>query len=529
MRSNKHFKREIYYVVGEEFLSVPSGLDDTEPSVELTESQLRERTPPFKFGRMFDKGPNLSSTELRQMRGLLVELGKAMSDLTPNGLLTGSTTPTTPLINASDSSIPAGYTYLALFLAHELTFDKVRTPPDPPYEPVNYRSPQVDLDSVYGEGPGSASSADLYEADGARLKIGQTQKLPKKDVSFPNDLLRDSVTRRAVIPDERNDENLAVAQMHVAFVRFHNYVVGELENTLCSKDQLFNRARERVVRCFHEIILEDLLPRLLDENVLKKVVKEGAPFFSRKTAADLFMPLEFSAAAYRFGHSMIRRNYQWNSFHSTQWDGTPAQLCELFELTELSGKIGKPEGPRAITSDWVIDWRRFFDFSALAAYPPPSTGLNHASRMDRVFNLHLESLPNFEHYGLVGARQFIQVRNLLRGLALGLPSGEFVAKELGESVLTTNQLLSGHSSLQKALDKPEFKQNTPLWYYIIKEAELNRGEKLGPVGSRIVAETIVGLIRRSKYSVSAGHSSEKSGFKMINLLHLADVVNPLGN
>jgi hypothetical protein len=89
---------------------------------------------------------------------------------------------------------------------------------------------------------------------------------------------------------------------------------------------------------------------------------------------------------------------------------------------------------------------------------------------------------------------------------------------------------------------PLFKGKTPLWYYILKEAELNGGSRLGRVGSRIVAETLVGVIKNSRYSILNEHNqfiwypsygrgeagTESATFEMVDLLSFADVVNSLG-
>ncbi|HKU75579.1 MAG TPA: peroxidase family protein [Pyrinomonadaceae bacterium] len=408
------------------------------------------------------------------------------------------------------------------------------------------RSPKIDLDSLYGRGPNSAESAELYDPrNPAQLKIGTTQLVSKLRVPFENDLPRDVKSSRALIGDERNDENLGAAQIHVAFIKFHNYVVGLLQKNKCPKEDLLKFARIHVVRHFQWIILDDLLKRLLDADVLATVIKKRAWYFTKRTKHEVFMPLEFSAATYRFGHSMIRHNYEWNSYHSSDVaGGVPAELHQLLEQTAFSGRIGKTPKLWALESDWVIDWRRFFDFSSSnhdfpEDYILPKSSINRAAKIDRVFNLHLEAIPYFQHNGLQGDKRLITVRNLLRGFALRLPSGELVAKRLNEPVLTREELLSGaYENVKQVLSRPEFKDNTPLWYYIIKEAELKHGERLGPVGSRIVAETIVGLINRSHYSIFRNSRLPKfarvlpepsdANFQMVDLLHLADVVNPIG-
>jgi hypothetical protein len=543
---NRHSNRSSYYVVGEDLLTEPEDVFGVSQFQTLTTEEERKLTPPFKFGRLFRRAKELRGTERKEMIALLTALGKAMSDLTPNGLPTvPSDPPPATYPSPSDSQIPSGYTYLAQFLAHEITFDNHVVPPDWDFWPKGLRSPHIDLDSLYGRGPKSAESAELYDSDNpAQLKIGNTQWVAKLPRLFTNDLPRDPATYRALIGDERNDENLGVAQVHVALIRFHNYVVNLLCKNNCPTDCLLRFARTHVVRHFQWIILNDLLVRILDPQVLAKVKAKRAWYFTKRTRHEVFMPLEFSAAAFRFGHSMVRREYEWNCYHSTDVPGgVPAALSQLLEQTAFSGRIGKVPKVWAVQSDWVIDWRRFFDFSSSNhnfpnEYNVPKDKINRAGKIDRVFNLHLEAIPYFKHYGLQGDKQLITVRNLLRGFALRLPSGEQVAKRLEERVLTSDELLSGpYDNVKAVLSRPEFKDNTPLWYYIIKEAELNDGERLGPVGSRIVAETLVGLINRSRYSIFRSSGLPKVArvlpepsevnFQMIDLLHLADVVNPI--
>jgi hypothetical protein len=97
----------------------------------------------------------------------------------------------------------------------------------------------------------------------------------------------------------------------------------------------------------------------------------------------------------------------------------------------------------------------------------------------------------------------LAVRNLLRGYRLGIPTGQSVARELGIDPLTREQLLTfpdpsseEASPVDDALVDGGFLEETPLWFYVLKEAEVvERGERLGPVGSRIVTETIIGQLR----------------------------------
>ena len=92
---------------------------------------------------------------------------------------------------------------------------------------------------------------------------------------------------------------------------------------------------------------------------------------------------------------------------------------------------------------------------------------------------------------------------------------------------------------EELLKHPLLWGKTPLWFYILREAEL-RGKKgrLGEVGSRIVVETLVHLIHHSLYSRPDASwkllpsrrksESKKARFTMADLLDFAGVVDPIG-
>jgi hypothetical protein len=416
-------------------------------------------------------------------------------------------------------------------------------------KPRNFRSPQIDLDSLYGLGP--IKEPHLYQ-DNARLKVGETIADGFVRRTFLNDLPRKGgddqyEAPQALIPDARNDENLVTAQTHLAFARFHNRVVDSLQQgngfvdvcpihgRHCPPDQLFNCARREVVQHFQAIILEDFLPRILDDTGME-CIKRGSPrFFDIDSREGVFMPLEFSVAAFRFGHSMVRSKYEWNYYQCSEPDRNgPVDLRQLFGFTQFRGDLG---GAPRLSSDWIIDWRRFYDFTELG-YRNDGRKKNFARRIDTAFNLHLDQIPNFPHAGFPPEQSSITVRNLLRGYSLGLPTGEEVAEYIDAiKRLTTEEVTSGlHKDL---LSDPAFHNKTPLWYYVLKEAELNEQGKLGSVGSCIVAETLVGLIKKSPHSIlNLPDWRPKFGlqvkpfptrrYRMIDLLQCADVVDPVG-
>jgi nucleoid-associated protein YgaU len=512
-----------YFIEGEGFVGeqeIRQGSDptaralraDTQPEAQLDPNRA------FRFSRMF---PDLK--KFRPDPEGLIALGKAMQE-TPNV--------------TDHPTVPAGFTYLGQFLDHDITFDKTDGLPSTRLnaeEIAQGRSPSLDLDSVYGRGPAQETKR-IYEDDKIRFRIGTASPAgppnEPEGLELPNDLPRGDNPAKpveATIGDPRNDENLAVAQTHLAFLKFHNVVAAMLAETGLSGNDLFERARRTVTLHYQWIVLHDFLPRVTDPLVLADVLNGGRKFFQITPGEEPTMPIEFSVAAYRFGHSMIRDTYSWNR------NFEPAGLDLLFAFSGVSGgPDGGMFGGPVLPSNWPIDWRRFYDCSsALDVEPTPF--LNTTRRIDTALALDLGILP--EHGGAeAGDKASLAVRNLLRGRLLGLPTGQAVAEALGAPVMTAEQVRKGpHASILKAHG---FDRQTPLWYYILKEAEvLHDGLHLGPVGSRLLAETFVGLIEGSRNSVlAAGRywrptlpSLRPGHFTMVDLLLLVNDLNPLGS
>ena len=541
----RHADRSVYYVVGRGVVEEPDFLSNGFHPTAVAPSAADEKPKPRqprepqtvgKYGSMFRDLPSVASkVDPKEMVDKLIKLGQSMNVATA--------TAESP---EEESNLPAGYTYLGQFIAHELSFDKTEMPVFGGLRPGNYRSPQIDLDSLYGRGP--IEDPHLYE-DAARLKVGETHGTGFVKRTFLNDLPRAGFgsedPKRALIADPRNDDNLALAQMHVAFAKFHNKVVDELDQVnhfylLCSKhkercptEELFTCARRAVVQHFHAIILWDYLPRILNESGLERVRSGKLEFFDIDGKEGVFMPLEFSVAAFRFGHSMIRSKYHWNEIHS----GDKAiDLLTLFKFTQFSGDLG--QSPR-LKSEWLIDWRRFFDFTELG-FKDDKREKNFARKIDTSFNLHLNEISGYPHGNFPKEQQAITVRNLLRGYSLGLPSGEQVAECIKAPWrLTRQEIVCGPH--EDVLQDKAFEGNTPLWYYILREAEINnrtaKTSQLGPVGSCIVAETLLGLIKKSADSVlndpewhpKFGRLLPPKSYRMVDLLNFVDALDPVGD
>lgn len=237
------------------------------------------------------------------------------------------------------------------------------------------------------------------------------------------------------------------------------------------------------------------------------------------------MPWEFSAAAYRLGHSMVRESYSHNRiFRSRQPHLAEANLGTLFRFTNLSGDLVNGNGPSAdfgqgsLPSNWTIDWRRFY-----ALEPPADQSqfeFNHSRRLDPALVAALHNLPGPD----AGTpRASLAFRNLRRGVQLGLPSGQDVAALMQNKIkfdpLSSGEIARGaDGAVAKELG---FDKKTPLWYYILKEASIRGGgRKLGPVGARIVAEVFIGIVQGDKGSYWKPHlpAAEPGTFFMTDLL-----------
>ena len=440
--------------------------------------------------------------------------------------------------SGGDSNIPAGYTYLGQFIDHDMTLDATgdnSKNADPgsagsnvvtDAELIQARSPSLDLDSLYGS-TGDRKPERFLDGTGVKFIIGRTRIItapPHLTEGHSNKSLtfdlprssslssRDAPTPKALIADARNDENLAVAQTHLAFMKFHNVVadITARDSSNLSPDDVFLATRELVTRHYQYIVLHDFVSKLILDKIYESVIKQGNTKLFNLTAAEVpFMPLEFSVAAFRLGHSLVRDEYDWNlNFNETK--KTPANFehplgissgarLSLITFTTVGNpsKSGRLRAEKPLPSNWIIDWRRFYDFSGItlpALGSAASVDMNVTKLIDPNLSSGLASVPRVGN---------LATANLLRGSRRSLPSGQDIAHAVGVQALSSQELkanLPENSVL--AIENNEFDRKSPLWFYILQEANLQaQGQSLGEVGSQIVAETFVNLIRTSRTSI----------------------------
>jgi Animal haem peroxidase len=486
----------------------------------------------FLFPALQDDPANLLPTS-RATRDNLVKLGRVMRD-TGGG-------------PGADSEIPAAYTYFGQFVDHDVTLETTSATADQLVHPDlvpqsldhirttirNLRTATLDLDSVYGL---------PAPRNGGRMGVGRVSPLngTTKPLLRPrgkddrNDVPREprntdlTHDRAALIGDPRNDENTIIAQLQVAFLRAHNTLVGQ--------GRPFREARKLLRQHYQHVVISDFLPRICDPTIVRNIVRRGNRVYDA-LAEPFFLPLEYAVAAYRFGHSMIRADYDFNlNFNTSGEPGTfPATLGLLFTFTALSGGFDPVPGTGTDTlpENWIIEWERFVDVGK---------PFNKARRLDPKLVEPLFELRDITGAPEAGDKARLAVRNLLRGYLLRLPTGQAVARALqakwDNPVLTPAQVAQGAASQEQVqvLTEAGFLDRTPLWYYILAEANvLGQGQHLGPVGSILVAEVLVGLVRRSEDSILRTRnwkpslpSARPNKFELADLLRLGGVLPERG-
>jgi hypothetical protein len=312
----------------------------------------------------------------------------------------------------------------------------------------NSRSPRLDLECLYGDGP--TGHPFLFQRDDpAKFLLG-----------VDGEDLQRNAEGIAVIGDPRNDSHMLVSQLHLAMLKAHNAFVDDARSRGIANGRAFDEAARQLRWNYQWIVLNEFLPTLVGQELASQVLRDGPRYFRPEHGG--YIPLEFADAAYRYGHSQIRHRYRLN-----------LQTDHVQLFPNLLGF-------RAVPKENKIDWAFFFDTKGTAP-------AQRSKKMDGKLVKSLIELPvavtgecEIEDY------HSLAVRDLQRGQGIGLPSGEAIARHLGITPLTAEQVGIASSGWQG---------DTPLWFYILREADVcTGGNRLGPVGGRIVTEVLVGLI-----------------------------------
>jgi hypothetical protein len=428
--------------------------------------------PHGRFGRMFRMNSFHGATP--QLRDALMDIGKQGGVLDAKDNLAAGPVAliVDPLLSANNPNNPsqtAGSTFLGQFLDHDVTFDTGSRmgQPTAPESASNGRTPALDLDSVYGAGP--VGSPQLYEPlDRAMFRVehgGQFEDLPR---------LGDN---SAIVADPRNDENLIISGLQCAFLKFHNAAVQFVRSRgVTDTQEAFARARQLTTWHYQWMAVHEVLPQFVGQAMVDDVLLHGRQWY-RPAMGEAFIPVEFQGAAYRMGHSMIRPSYRAN----LKGDQNQAFFAMLFDPAMSDGPdpADLSGGHRAARR--FIGWQTFFDFGDGEVKPN--------KLIDTKLSSPLFALP----MRAIASRDLpivLPQRTLLRHVTWMLPSGQGIARTMGAPVLASGDLQE-LSAYGLGLEK-----STPLFYYVLKEAELQAGGRhLGAVGGRIVAEVILGLLQ----------------------------------
>jgi len=414
-------------------------------------SPARARRPvdasigPTSYGRMFPDLPLFEADE-----SVLRAIGRA------GGVCDCGDVGDVP---ASLGDAAAGWPIFGQFVAHDITADRSPLQHHADARQLhNARSPQLNLECLYGDGP--VGHPFLYRRDDpAKLLLGTD------GLDVPR-----NAEGTALVGDPRNDSHMLMAQLHLAMLNAHNLFVDDARRRGVAEGDVFRTAARETVWHYQWIVLHEFLPSLVGQPLIDEIRRDGVRWF-RPQGAAVFIPLEFADAAYRYGHCQIRHQYLLNR------ESEPVAI-----FPDLLGF-------RPVPRERVVDWTLLFD-------APGAAAAQRAKKIDGRLVRSLIQLPvaitgdcEVEEY------HSLAVRDLQRGQGVGLPSGEAIARHIGATPLTPDEV---------GLRRAGWTGETPLWYYVLREADARtRGVRLGPVGGRIVAEVLITMLDRDPTSVLA--------------------------
>lgn len=429
-----------------------------------------------RFGRMFHDLPGLyTDPEILEKLGGLA------------GPMDGGTG-TNP-----SATIDVGHVFFGQFVDHDVTLDTSSslTQVNRPSDIVNVRTPTLDLDCIYGDGPEGSPYLyfdHIYVVTGANgTATTAPNPINQSDAHAKLDLSR-APNGRALIGDPRNDENRILSQVQLAFHNFHNEVVNHVKSTHDIDDEIeiFETARAIVTAHYHWALIYDFLPKICGADIVWDILHRGRKFYCT-AGQPPFIPVEFSVAGFRFGHTLVPQTIQ------AQQGGSRFSL--------FGSKFGRGFSPLS-DDDAKVDMFEMFAING------SGRTVQRSEKMDSKLASTLLNLPS----DIASNPSSLATRNLLRGQSFMLPSGEAISTKMGIDAAIIDQV----SDAANTASGGTLKGCTPLWYYMMMEAEVigraddgisTPGEGLGPMGGRLVAEVIIGLMELDSRSFLASNRS----------------------
>lgn len=429
------------------------------------------------YGRL---GPEAMAADAGPEDGILDQLGAAM--LVDSGVTHAHV-------------IPAAYTYFGQYLAHDMSFldwSDTAQVNGVTGAWINARNLHaLSFDSLFGTAPVAGAPTSTW-IDQAGASLGRATP-PPAGLEETFDLPRTAPGGHHACQDARVDSNLGLAQMHVLLVRFHQQIAALLN---LSPDE----ARVQTRRHLQAVVLTDYLPKIVPPNVYT-TVKNSGRIVVTGPVGDFLVPIEFAAAVFRFGHSMVGNTYPLWTIPWPQGSYMQSQAADLNALlayTQAGGSL--PLGKVAF--HWAQPWRHmveaqnpYLSVNGVAARPISACISGMFGALKRA------NFPDPRDPGNLAPFNLARV-TLGRGRRFGLPSGQQVATLAGGGPLSVQQFLTTRASRFPGLagDNALCTQ-TPLWFYTLAEAEAHGDGRLGPVGGRVVMETILAALLKSPDSI----------------------------
>jgi hypothetical protein len=472
---------------------------ETQPALPFHRDLVGGAAPPFRIFRQLRPG----LFDPADLAALAIE----MEDAGNSGRVPD------PEYDESEENIgvPAGYSFLGSLIHDDSTFRQIgsATAEGEPGSSFGGYAPAFNLHTIYGFGPniqpyfyrrvgrGIGDGRDRLKMNLGDFLGGSVADPAARDLPRVSNEDGESV---ALVPDARTEDSIIKAQLHSMMLRFHNRLIDIRE------DASFHEVRQAVRFHFQWIVIHDFLRRFVQDDVLYAVLphlEKGTNPAQDPPQLRFFrpdqgtgMPIEYELAVVRFGHSTVRQTFKLNQ-------NTPP--IPFFSLTPTQ-QAGL-QGGRACPPGWAIDWKLFFEMRTepqSRMHGPPQYSAKIDTAVPSTVAMHI---PATSRKGFS-----LAYRNLLRGLRAGIPCGQAVSKFMNCTPIPDDSLTVGRATERdsptnkRIIDiSPRFRNNAPLWYYVLAEAQQQFVDdrtptRLGPLAGRIFAEVLVGLMWANRAS-----------------------------